>query len=39
MLAVVRLTDVVDVDDVRVIDSVGRACFAQHPGAKVRLAA
>ena len=38
-LAVVGLADVVDVDDVRVVDAVGGARFAQHPRAQVRLAA
>jgi hypothetical protein len=38
-LALLRLADVVDVDDVRVIDAVGRPRFAQHPGTEVRLAA
>ena len=38
-LAVFGLADVVDVDDVRVIDAVGGARFAQHPRAQVGLAA
>ena len=38
-LALFGLADVVDVDDVRVIDAVGGARFAQHPRAQVRLAA
>ena len=38
-LALFGLTDVVDVDDVRVVDAVGGARFAQHPGAQVGLAA
>ena len=38
-LALLGLADVVDVDDVRVVDAVGGARFAQHPGAQVRLAA
>jgi hypothetical protein len=37
-LAVLGFADVVDVDDVRVIDAVGRARFAKHPRSKVRLA-
>ena len=38
-LALLGLADVVDVDDVGVIDAVGGARLAQHPGAEVRLAA
>jgi hypothetical protein len=38
-LSVLRLSDVVDIDDVRVVDAVGRARFAKHPRSKVRLAA
>jgi hypothetical protein len=38
-LALFRLADVVDVDDVRVVDAVGRARLAQHPRAEVGLAA
>ena len=38
-LALFRLADVVDVDDVRVIDAVGGARLAEHPRAEVRLAA
>ncbi len=38
-LALFGLADVVDVDDVRVIDAVGRARLAEHPRAKVGLAA
>ena len=37
-LALLGLADVVDVDDVRVVDAVGRARLAQHPGPQVRLA-
>ena len=37
-LAVVRLADVVNVDDVRVVDAVGGASLAQHPRSEVRLA-
>jgi hypothetical protein len=37
-LAIVRLADVVDLHDVRVIDPVCSARFAQHPGAEMRLA-
>jgi hypothetical protein len=32
-LAVFRFTDVVDVDDVRVVDAICGARFAEHPGA------
>src|SRR5690606_4170348 len=32
-----RLADVVNVDDVRVVDSICGACFSQHPRAKVRF--
>jgi len=38
-LALLGLSDVVDVDDVGVIDAVRGARFAQHPRAEVRLAA
>ena len=38
-LTVVGLADIVDVDDVGVVDAIGRARFAQHPSAQVRLAA
>ena len=38
-LALLGLADVVDVDDVRVVDAVGGARLAQHPRAKMRLAA
>jgi hypothetical protein len=38
-LALLGLADVVDVDDVRVVDAVGRARLAQHPGPEVGLAA
>jgi hypothetical protein len=37
-LSVFRLADVVDVDDVRVIDAIRGARFAQHPRAQVRFA-
>ena len=37
-LALLRLADVVDLDDVSVVDAVGGACLAQHPRAKVGLA-
>ena len=38
-LALLGLADVVDVDDVRVVDAIGRARLAQHPRAEVGLAA
>ena len=38
-LAIVGFADVVDVDDVSVVDAVGRASLAQHPRAQVRFAA
>jgi hypothetical protein len=37
-LAIVRLADVVDVDDVRVVDAVRCARLPQHPGTKVGFA-
>jgi hypothetical protein len=37
--ALIGLTHVVDLHDVRVIDAVGRARLAQHPGAQMRLTA
>jgi hypothetical protein len=38
-LALFRLADVVDVDDVRVVDAVRGARLAEHPRTEVRLAA
>ncbi|MFO0669228.1 MAG: hypothetical protein U0235_06300 [Polyangiaceae bacterium] len=38
-LALFGLADVVDVDDVRVVDPIRGARFAQHPRAKVRFSA
>src|SRR6185436_8718344 len=38
-LALLRLADVVDVDDVSVVDAVRGARFPEHPGAEMRLAA